>query len=52
MAISTLEVRNSLKDIGSSIKNAVADVLQSSDFISRTIGMNNAYEEIMYIEVK
>ena len=49
MAISTLKVRNSLKDIGSSIKNAVADVLQSSDFISRTIGMNNAYEDIMYI---
>ena len=49
MAISTSELRESLKNIGSTIKNSVADVLESSDFISRTIGMNNSYEDIMYI---
>ena len=49
MAISTSELRDSLKNIGSTIKNSVADVLESSDFISRTIGMNNSYEDIMYI---
>ena len=39
----------SFKTIGDSIKNAVSDVLGSSDFISRTIGMNNSYEDIMFI---
>lgn len=39
----------SLKTIGNSIKNAAADVLANSDFISRTIGMNNSYEDIMFI---
>ena len=38
-----------LKNIGNYIKNSVADVLGSSDFISRTIGMNNSYEDIMFI---
>lgn len=39
----------SFKTIENSIKNAVSDVLGSSDFISRTIGMNNSYEDIMFI---
>ena len=38
-----------LKSVSSSILNTVADVLESSDFISRTIGMNNSYEDIMFI---
>ena len=37
------------KSVSSSILNSVADVLESSDFISRTIGMNNSYEDIMFI---
>ena len=37
------------KSVNSSILNSVADVLESSDFISRTIGMNNSYEDIMFI---
>ena len=40
---------NVLKNIGRSISNAVSDVLANSDFISRTIGMNNSYEDIMFI---
>jgi len=39
----------SLKNITQSIGNAVEDVLANSDFISRTIGMNNSYEDIMFI---
>ena len=35
--------------IGDSIKNAATDLLTNSDFISRTIGMNNSYEDIMFI---
>lgn len=38
-----------LKNISSSILNTVSDVLESSDFISRTIGMNNSYQDIMFI---
>ena len=49
MAISTKKLRDSLKNIGSTLKSSVADVLTSSDFISRTIGMNNSYEDIMFI---
>jgi hypothetical protein len=37
------------KSIGTSIRNGVADVLSSSDFISRTIGMTDSYEGLMYI---
>ena len=39
----------SFKTIGDSIKNGAADLLSNSDFISRTIGMNNSYEDIMFI---
>lgn len=49
MAISTENARNLLKSSGEIIKNAAADLLASSDFISRTIGMNNSYEDIMLL---
>ena len=49
MEISTKQLRDSLKDIGNTVLNSVSDVLASSDFISRTIGMNNSYEDIMFI---
>lgn len=49
MAISTKELRDSLGNLGNTVKNSVADVLQSTDFISRTIGMNNSYEDLMYV---
>lgn len=42
-------VKDVFKKMGNSILNSVADVLESSDFISRTIGMNNSYEDIMFI---
>ena len=35
--------------MANTISNALSDVLSSSDFISRTIGMNNSYEDIMMI---
>jgi hypothetical protein len=38
-----------LKSIGDSLLNSVSDVLANSDFISRTIGMNNSYGDIMFI---
>ena len=37
------------KTVANSVANSVADVLANSDFISRTIGMNNSYEDIMFI---
>ena len=49
MEISTKQLRDSLKDIGNTVLHSVSDVLASSDFISRTIGMNNSYEDIMFI---
>lgn len=39
----------SLKNIGNAIKNAASDLLTNSDFISRTIGMNSSYDDIMFI---
>ena len=39
----------SFKTIANSVKDGAADLLSSSDFISRTIGMNNSYEDIMFI---
>ena len=43
----------SVKEYGQSIpdalKNATADLLADSGFISRTIGMSNSYEDIMFI---
>ena len=38
-----------LKNLANSIKNGAADLLSNSDFISRTIGMTNSYEDIMFI---
>jgi len=37
------------KSIPSSLIHGTRDLLASSDFISRTIGMNNSYEDIMFI---
>lgn len=37
------------KSMPDSLVNATSDLLASSDFISRTIGMNNSYEDIMFI---
>ena len=39
----------SLKNLGNNIMHSVAEVLADSDFISRTIGMENSYNEIMFI---
>lgn len=37
------------KSIPDALRYATADFLANSDFISRTIGMNNSYEDIMFI---
>ena len=37
------------KSIGNAVKNGVSDILSNSDFISRTIGMNDSYEDLMFI---
>lgn len=42
-------VSNHFKSIGNAVKNGVSDILSNSDFISRTIGMNDSYEDLMYI---
>ena len=31
------------------VANGISNILSSSDFISRTIGMNNSYEDIMMV---
>ena len=38
-----------LKNLGQSVMNSVTEVLSSSDFISRTIGMQDSYSDIMFI---
>lgn len=43
----TGETRSMLTPSMQDLKYAAADFLASSDFISRTIGMNNSYEDIM-----
>lgn len=40
---------NSTKNKIARLKNNISDILTTSDFISRTIGMNNSYEDIMLI---
>ena len=42
-------VERYFKSIPSAIKNATADLLNNSDFISRSIGMANSYEDIMLV---
>ncbi|MBO6254632.1 MAG: hypothetical protein J6O49_13450, partial [Bacteroidaceae bacterium] len=49
MAISTKAARDLLKSTGDILRGSAADLLASSDFISRTIGMNNSYEDIMLV---
>ena len=47
--ISTENAKNVLKHTGEILEHATADLLAGSDFISRTIGMNNSYEDIMFL---
>jgi len=42
-------VSNYFKSIPNAIKNGVADILSNSDFVSRTIGMNDSYNDLMFI---
>ena len=49
MAISTSNVRNTLKNAGSILANTTSDLLANSDFINRSVGMSNSYEDIMFI---
>ena len=42
-------VTNYVNSIPNALKNATADLLANSDFISRSIGMSNSYEDIMFI---
>jgi outer membrane protein OmpA-like peptidoglycan-associated protein len=48
--VSETDVKNtSLKILGKSITNAAHDLLTNNDFISRTIGMNKSYDDVMFI---
>lgn len=38
-----------LKNLGKSVMNSVSEVLSNSDFISRTIGMQDTYDDLMFI---
>jgi len=49
MAISTKAARDLIQSTGDILLHSAADLLASSDFVSRTIGMNNSYEDIMLI---
>jgi hypothetical protein len=53
MADAIKKLGQSIKDYGesipSAIKNATADYLLNSDFLSRQIGMANSYEDIMFV---
>ena len=40
---------NTIKSIPEAVANATSDLLANSDFVSRTIGMSNSYNDIMYI---
>ena len=37
------------KSVTNAIKNGTADLLSNSDFISRTVGMNASYDDLMFI---
>lgn len=37
------------KSVMNTIKNSTADLLSNSDFISRTVGMNTSYDDLMFI---
>lgn len=37
------------KSVMNTIKNSTADLLSNSDFISRTVGMNASYDDLMFI---
>ena len=38
-----------IKSIPSSLLNGVTEVISNSDFVSRTIGMNNSYDDLMVL---
>lgn len=38
-----------MSDFGKKLGNATADLLSNSDFINRSVGMANSYEDIMFI---
>lgn len=40
---------NTLKSLGRNLMNTTADLLANSDFINRSVGMANSYEDIMFI---
>lgn len=40
---------SSIKNIGQQVSNTTASLLANSDFINRSIGMSNSYEDIMFI---
>ena len=40
-------VTSYVKSIPKAVANATLDLLENSDFISRSVGMNNSYEDIM-----
>lgn len=42
-------VKLSIKSVADSVKNSVSEILSNSDFLSRTIGMNNSYEDITFL---
>lgn len=48
-SFSTKDIRNTFSNFGKILTNATADLLSDGNFISRTIGMNNSYEDIMLI---
>ena len=38
-----------MSDFGKKLSNVTADLLSNSDFINRSVGMANSYEDIMFI---
>ena len=49
MAISTSAARDLIKNTGNILLHSASDLLANSDFVSRTIGMTNSYENLMLL---
>jgi hypothetical protein len=49
MAISTSTAKSIIRNTGNILLRSASDLLASSDFVSRTIGMTNSYESIMLL---
>ena len=47
--ISTSAARDLIKNTGNILLHSASDLLASSDFVSRTIGMTNSYESLMLL---